>query len=88
MLVLASLTVLSLDYHGEASRGITHVRNGVADALDRAAQHAPVGFGVEVHEPRQHAEQQLAIAPESEVAAEDDEWGDLEIPAFLRRQAN
>src|ERR1700744_258888 len=34
MLVLASLTALSLDYHGEASRGITHVRNGVADALD------------------------------------------------------
>ncbi len=34
MLVLASLTVLSLDYHGEASRAITHVRNGVADALD------------------------------------------------------
>ena len=33
MLVLASLTVLSLDYHGEASRAISHVRNGVADAL-------------------------------------------------------
>jgi rod shape-determining protein MreC len=34
MLVLASVTVLTLDYHGEASRAITHVRNGVADVLD------------------------------------------------------
>lgn len=33
MLVLASITVLTLDYHGEASRAITHVRNGVVDVL-------------------------------------------------------
>jgi rod shape-determining protein MreC len=33
MLVLASITVLTLDYHGEVSRGITHVRNGIRDAL-------------------------------------------------------
>jgi rod shape-determining protein MreC len=33
MLVLASVTVLTLDYHGEVSRGITHVRNGVRDAV-------------------------------------------------------
>jgi rod shape-determining protein MreC len=48
MLVLASLTVLSLDYHGEASRAITHVRNGVADALDpfqRALASAMHPFG-------------------------------------------
>jgi len=33
MLVLASITVLTLDYHGEVSRGIGHIRNGVRDAL-------------------------------------------------------
>lgn len=33
MLVLASITVLTLDYHGEASRGLTDVRNGVRDGL-------------------------------------------------------
>ncbi len=33
MLVLASVTVLTLDYHGEVSRGISHVRRGVLDAL-------------------------------------------------------
>lgn len=33
MLVLASITILTLDYHGEVSRGITRVRNGTADAL-------------------------------------------------------
>lgn len=33
MLVLASITVLTLDYHGEVSHGITHIRNGVRDAL-------------------------------------------------------
>jgi rod shape-determining protein MreC len=33
MLVLASITILTLDYHGEVSRGITRVRNGVRDAL-------------------------------------------------------
>lgn len=33
MLVLASITVITLDYHGEVSRGITHVRNTVRDAL-------------------------------------------------------
>jgi rod shape-determining protein MreC len=33
MLVLASITVITLDYRGEASHGIGHVRNGVADAL-------------------------------------------------------
>lgn len=33
MLVLASITVLTLNYHGEASRVVTHVRNAVADAL-------------------------------------------------------
>jgi rod shape-determining protein MreC len=40
MLVLASITVLTLDYHGEANRGITHLRNGVRDAL------APVQRGI------------------------------------------
>jgi len=33
MLVLASITVLTLNYHGEASRVVTHARNGVADGL-------------------------------------------------------
>jgi rod shape-determining protein MreC len=33
MLVLASITVLTLNYHGEANRIVGHVRNGVADAL-------------------------------------------------------
>lgn len=33
MLVLASITVLTLDYHGEANRGLTRVRNGVLDGL-------------------------------------------------------
>jgi rod shape-determining protein MreC len=33
MLVLASITVITLDYRGEASHAITHVRNGIADAL-------------------------------------------------------
>jgi len=33
MLVLASVTVLALDYHGSVSRGINHVRNGARDAL-------------------------------------------------------
>lgn len=33
MLVLASVTVLTLDYHGEANRAITHLRNGVQVAL-------------------------------------------------------
>ncbi len=33
MLVLASITAITLDYHGEASRAIGHVRNGVRDVL-------------------------------------------------------
>jgi rod shape-determining protein MreC len=33
MLVLASLTVLTLDYHGQASHAITHVRNAVRDVI-------------------------------------------------------
>jgi rod shape-determining protein MreC len=33
ILVLASITVLTLDYHGEASRAITHVRNAVRDVI-------------------------------------------------------
>jgi rod shape-determining protein MreC len=33
MLVLASVTVLTLDYHGEVSRGITRVRNSVRDVV-------------------------------------------------------
>lgn len=33
MLVLVSLTVLTLDYHGEASRAIGHVRNGIAQVF-------------------------------------------------------
>ena len=33
MLVLASLTVLTLDYHGEANRAITHVRHGIAEVF-------------------------------------------------------
>ena len=33
MLVLASVTVLTLNYRGEASRAVTHARNGVADAF-------------------------------------------------------
>ncbi|MDA8290841.1 MAG: rod shape-determining protein MreC [Actinomycetota bacterium] len=40
MLVLASITVLTLDYHGEVSHGITHVRNGVRDVL------APIQRGI------------------------------------------
>jgi len=36
MLVLASITILTLDYHGEVSRGITHIRNSVRDALSPA----------------------------------------------------
>lgn len=40
MLVLASITVLTLDYHGEVSHGITHVRNAVRDVL------APVQRGI------------------------------------------
>ena len=33
MLVLASVTIITLDYHGEASRAIARVRNGFADAV-------------------------------------------------------
>jgi rod shape-determining protein MreC len=33
MLVLASITVITLDYRGEASHAINHVRNAIADAL-------------------------------------------------------
>lgn len=33
MLVLASITILTLDYHGEVSHAITHVRNAARDAL-------------------------------------------------------
>ncbi|MGD0219182.1 MAG: rod shape-determining protein MreC [Acidimicrobiales bacterium] len=33
MLVLASVTVLTLDYHGQASHAITDVRNAVRDAI-------------------------------------------------------
>ena len=33
ILVLASITVLTLDYHGAANRGLTRVRNGVLDGL-------------------------------------------------------
>jgi rod shape-determining protein MreC len=40
MLVLASVTVLTLDYHGEASRAIGHVRHGVATVF------APIQRGV------------------------------------------
>lgn len=40
MLVLASVTILTLDYHGEVSRGISRVRRGVLDAL------APVQRGI------------------------------------------
>jgi rod shape-determining protein MreC len=48
MLLLVSLTVLTLDYHGEANRAIGHVRNGFAQVLSpfqRAAQAVlhPVG---------------------------------------------
>ncbi len=40
MLVLASVTILTLDYHGEVSRGISRVRRDVLDAL------APVQRGI------------------------------------------
>lgn len=40
MLVLASITVLTLDYRGAVARDITHLRNGVRDAL------SPVQRGV------------------------------------------
>lgn len=40
MLVLASITVLTLDYHGAANRGLTKVRNGVLDGL------APIQRGI------------------------------------------
>ena len=33
MLILVSLTLLTLDYHGEANKAITHVRNGFASAI-------------------------------------------------------
>jgi rod shape-determining protein MreC len=33
MLVLASVTILTLDYHGQASHAITHVRNAVRDVI-------------------------------------------------------
>jgi rod shape-determining protein MreC len=33
MLVLASITALTLDYRGSVAHGITHVRNGIHDAL-------------------------------------------------------
>ena len=33
MLVLASITILTLDYHGEVSHAITHIRNAARDAL-------------------------------------------------------
>ena len=33
MLVLASVTILTLDYHGEANRALGHVRNGFRSAL-------------------------------------------------------
>jgi rod shape-determining protein MreC len=33
IVVLVAITVLTLDYHGEASKGITKVRNGIADVL-------------------------------------------------------
>jgi len=33
ILLLVSLTVLTLDYHGSVSRGIGHLRNGVMDVL-------------------------------------------------------
>jgi len=33
MLVLASVTIITLDYHGEASRAIGHVRDAFADAV-------------------------------------------------------
>lgn len=33
MLILASITILTLNYHGEANRAVGHFRNGVADAL-------------------------------------------------------
>jgi rod shape-determining protein MreC len=51
ILLLISVTVLTLDYHGEANRGIGHVRNGFAEALSplqRAAQAVlhPVGDAV------------------------------------------
>ena len=48
MLLLVSITVLTLDYHGEANRAIGHVRNGfsqVVSPFQRAAQAVlhPVG---------------------------------------------
>ena len=36
MLVLASITVITLDYRGEVKGGISHIRNGIADALSPA----------------------------------------------------
>jgi rod shape-determining protein MreC len=33
MLILVSLTLLTLDYHGEANRAITHIRNGFQSAI-------------------------------------------------------
>jgi rod shape-determining protein MreC len=48
MLLLVSVTLLTLDYHGEANRAIGHVRNGFSEAVapfQRAAQSTlhPVG---------------------------------------------
>ena len=56
MLVLISITVLTLDYHGEASHAIGHIRNGFATALSpiqrgiQATLH-PVGdlFSASIH---------------------------------------
>ncbi len=42
MLVLASITVLTLDYHGQASHAITHVRNAFRDVI------SPIQRGVAV----------------------------------------
>jgi hypothetical protein len=44
----------------------------IQHALDRAAHHALLGIGLDVDETRQHVEQQLGIALEREVAAEDE----------------
>jgi rod shape-determining protein MreC len=48
MLLLVSVTVLTLDYHGEANRAIGHVRNGFAQVVSpfqRAAQAVLHPFG-------------------------------------------
>lgn len=71
---------------GEAKKKSTSTFD--LNALKAPAKAEPKHVEEPVQNVKDFAAAATKAAAKKEVAAEDDEWGDLEIPAFLRRQAN